>query len=66
MISFLGVLAFVILANFLVNREIKNKNAGEELKKYIRRRNLILFGGGLALCVASCFLRLYLSAATNR
>ena len=27
MISFLGVLAFVIFVNFLVNREIKNKNA---------------------------------------
>lgn len=49
MISFLGVLAFVILVNFLVNREIKNKNAGEDLKNYILRRNLILFGGGFAL-----------------
>ena len=49
MISFLGVLAFVILANFLVNREIKNKNASEDLKNYILRRNLILFGGGFAL-----------------
>ena len=55
MISFLGVLAFVILVNFLVNREIKNKNADANLKRYILRRNLILFGGGLALVVILFF-----------
>ncbi len=30
MMSFLGVLGFVIMANFINNREIKNKNASEE------------------------------------
>ncbi len=49
MISFLGVLGFVIVVNFLVNRQIKNKNTDEDLKNYILRRNLILFGGGFAL-----------------
>lgn len=50
-ISFLGVLGFVIMANFLSNREIKNKNAPAEIKKFFRRRNFILFGGGFALIV---------------
>jgi O-antigen ligase len=37
------------MANFLNNREIKNKNASEEIKQFFLRRNLILFGGGFAL-----------------
>ena len=65
MISFLGVLAFVILVNFLVNREIKNKNADANLKRYILRRNLILFGGGLALVVILFFAVIFI-VATNR
>lgn len=48
-ISFLGVLGFVILINFIKNREIKNKDASEDFKKVFLRRNLILFGGGFAL-----------------
>jgi O-antigen ligase len=51
MMSFLGVLGFVIMANFINNREIKNKNANEEIKQFFLRRNLILFGGGFALIV---------------
>ncbi|CAN5765249.1 hypothetical protein BH20ACI4_BH20ACI4_14430 [soil metagenome] len=49
MMSFLGVLGFVIMVNFLNNREIKNKNANEEIKQFFLRRNLMLFGGGFAL-----------------
>lgn len=51
MVSFLGVLGFVILANFINNRKIKDKNANEDVKDFFLRRNLILFGGGFALVV---------------
>ncbi len=55
MIGFLSVLGFVILTNYFLNRIIKNKNAGEDLKKVVLRRNLILFGGGFVLILVLLF-----------
>ncbi|MEO6587851.1 MAG: O-antigen ligase family protein [Pyrinomonadaceae bacterium] len=54
-ISLLGVLGFVIMANFLNNREIKNQNISEDVKKFLQRRNLLMFGGGLALVLILFF-----------
>lgn len=54
-ISLLGVIAFVMFCNFSKNREIKNINADENLKKVFLKRNLLLFGGGFAL-IALLFL----------
>lgn len=59
LISLLAVLGFVILVNFIKNREIKNKNASEDLKNFFLRRNLILFGGGFALILILFFAVLF-------
>ncbi len=59
MISFLAVMGFVILANFIKNREIKNKYASDDLRNFILRRNLILFGGGFALVLILFFAVLF-------
>lgn len=48
-ISLLGVIGFVLFWNFIKNREIKNVDADENLKKFFLKRNLLLFGGGFAL-----------------
>ncbi len=58
-ISLLGVLGFVIVANFLNNREVKNQNVSEDIKTFFRRRNLMLFGGGLALVLLLFFAVLF-------
>jgi O-antigen ligase len=49
LLGFLAVLGFVMTANFLANRENIPEDVEEDLKRYVRRRNLFLFGGGLAL-----------------
>lgn len=54
-ISLLGVIGFVIFWNFIKNREIKNVDANEGLKRLFLKRNLLLFGGGFALIVILFF-----------
>lgn len=48
-ISLLAVVGFVMFWNFIKNREIKDIDADENIKRIFLKRNLILFGGGLTL-----------------
>ena len=59
-ISLLGVFGFVIMWNFIKNREIKNQNTSVEIKKFFLRRNLKLFGSGFALIVILFFAVLFI------
>lgn len=54
-ISLLCVIGFVMFWNFFKNREIKDMDADEDVKRFFLTRNLVLFGGGLAL-IAFLFL----------
>ena len=51
MVSFLGVLGFVILANFLLSRKAKNTETDESSETTSFRRNVSLLGGGFFLLV---------------
>lgn len=59
-ISLLGVFGFVIIWNFVKNREVRNLNANAELKRFFLRRNLLLFGGGFAFVIILFFAVLFI------
>lgn len=54
-ISLLCVIGFVLFWNFFKNREIKDFDGDEDVKRFFLKRNFMLFGGGLAL-IAFLFL----------